>query len=206
MSKVDTSLMSSRQHNTRLILEYLLATSAVVNVIINSWQLSNRTIYSSGAIIWGYPILWALLIIPVHFVGALAVYLRAELRPVNASAAPSHAVKNNRPRIVPPLIWKHVREEFRLSASQQLMTMTIRAESNMFLFASWLTATLTIGHLIFGTLVLGSSLFIAPPDATRVVGLYLISTFVCRAILSLEMRGIRKSVVSEEDITLNEQT
>lgn len=186
--------MSACQHNTKLALEYVLAAAAVANVVLNSWQLSNRTIYAGGAQTWGLPLLWALLTIPAHLFGAIAVYLRVDLQSVDGatrSGAESQLFSH-------VSVSKHTREEFRLSASQKPMVMALRKESYIFLFASWLTSTFVIVHIMFGTLVLGSSLFISPPDAARVVGQYLVSTLVCRAIVSFEMRGIRQTVISRK--------
>lgn len=180
--------------------EYMLASAAAANVLLVSWQLSNRTIFAAGAATWGFPILWTLLTVPIHVLGALAVYLRVELRFMGDMTGS----KARGSRLVPISVWRHIGEEFRPSALQQRAVMRMRKESNLFILASWVTSTLTILHIIFGTLVLGSTLFISPGDATTVVAQYLASTLVCRAIVSFEMRGIRKTVVSEEPAVLAE--
>lgn len=190
----DAATLSTGQHNLRMVLEYILAAASVANVILNSWNLSNRTIHAAGCQIWGFPILWTVLTVPVHFFGAVAVYLRVELR----SAAHASRTTSNGPRFLPASIWKHVREEFRLSISQQHQDINFRKRSYFFLLASWWASTFTILHIIWGTLVLGSTLFIGPPDATTVVAQYLVSTLICRAIVSFEMEGIRRTAVSEE--------
>lgn len=197
-SRIDANHTHSDRRNTRLfilVLQYVLAAAAAANVILTSWTLSNRTIYAAGSQAWGYPILWTLLTIPVHFLGAVAVQLRVNLRSPDFEDR-AHV---GGPRSLLARVRNHVREEFRVSASQRHLVMSLRGESNAFLFFSSGTSTSVIVHIIWGTVVLGSTLFIGPGDATGVVGQYLVSTLVCRAIVSYEMRGIRETLVTEED-------
>ena len=81
------------------------------------------------------------------------------------------------------------------------MEMETRTEGYEFALASWSMSTGTILHISFGTLVLGSTLFIYASDAVRVAGMYLGPALACRAILSYEMKGIRATVSSEGDET-----
>ena len=76
-----------------------------------------------------------------------------------------------------------------------------KPETNLPLFISWLTSTVVILHVIYGTAILSSTLFVSALDALGVIGQFLGSTLVCRAILTYELRGMRLVVKpqTEED-------
>ena len=187
------SLKAPRMHGVSgvliLVLEYGFALAAVGNLVVLSYQLCVRTICAFAQDTAYLPALWAFLAAAIHISGAMAVAARVKLREVQSGGK-----RGKRG-------WKQsIRDEFRLSNAQREATLSIREESLYFLVVSWITSSGIVVHIIFGTLVLSSTLFITTLDAVTVVFQFLGSTIVCRAILMWELSGIRQVVsVREED-------
>ncbi|KAK4639704.1 hypothetical protein QC761_710690 [Podospora bellae-mahoneyi] len=69
-------------------------------------------------------------------------------------------------------------------------------ESNLFLVAAWVGSMATVLHIIFGTLIFSSTIFVGVEDALSIVGRYMASVSICRIILMYELAGLRESVES----------
>jgi hypothetical protein len=54
-----------------------------------------------------------------------------------------------------------------------------------------------VAHIIYGTVVFASILFICAQDAVSVVSRYLASALVCRVIVMIEISGMREVVQME---------
>ena len=178
-----------------LAAEYIFAIAAIINVSLCSVQLGRRCVCSISPETMYNPILWAFLTVPIHWGGAMTVFLRVRLSTEEKQGPSSDKVHSG---------WNskmssHFKHECQLSALQSYATLKARPENNWFLLFSWLTSTGIVLHIIYGTLALSSMLFISNRDAVGVVGRFLGSTLVCRAILTYEMRGIRRVVSAEKD-------
>ncbi|KAK3718572.1 hypothetical protein LTR37_005076 [Vermiconidia calcicola] len=171
-----------------LVLEYLFACLAVTNLSIVSWQLCVRTICSFAQDTVYMPALWALMAEAIHIAGAIAVALRVQLteEPSKRRRPHSHRFGRN--------IFQTIRKEFTLSRAQPAATLEYDEESYWFLIVSWITASGTVLHIVFGTLVFSSLLFITTLDAVIVVFQLLGSTIVVEVkeddISELELRGM----------------
>lgn len=66
-------------------------------------------------------------------------------------------------------------------------------ETKLFLVVAWWESTLTILHVVFGTLVFSGTLFVGMRDALSIVGRYIASVVICRIILMYELAGVRES-------------
>lgn len=158
--------------------QYALAGAAVANLFWVSWTMAHRTICSWAPEIGWLPVAWAFTSVGIHVAGAGAVALR--MRFVNAAALPL----GRRVRGV-------LRDEFTPSAlGSASRRLQWRPEGWAFYCLSWATATGTVLHIIFGTLVFSSILFIATADAVTVAARYLASAVLCRIILNYELDGI----------------
>ena len=174
---------------TVLVFEYIFALLAVANLCLVSFQLCIRTLCSFSLDTAYLPALWAFLAAVVHLFGAAAVAMRVRIGEVRSD-------KPTRGRS----IRQRIRDEFRLSKDQAEATITLQEETPYFIFISWFTSSGTVVHIIFGTLVFSSLLFITTLDAVTVVFQFLGSTIICRAILMFELSGMRSQVkVREED-------
>lgn len=68
-------------------------------------------------------------------------------------------------------------------------------ETKTFLVLSWWQSTITILHILFGTLVFSGMLFVGTKDALMIVGRYIAGVAICRVILMYELAGLRQSCV-----------
>ncbi|KAB8273842.1 hypothetical protein BDV30DRAFT_238369 [Aspergillus minisclerotigenes] len=170
-----------------ILIQYLLAASAVVNVAHTSWQLGVQTLCSFSTETTFHPLLWTFSALIIHILGAIAVNRR--IRIVELSADPPVTFLRKARR--------RVSEEFRLSADQAKASLTFKQQSYTFICTSWCTSTGTILHLIYGTLTFSSIVFISTQDALGVVARYLASTIICRVILMFEIHGMRMAIQGE---------
>jgi hypothetical protein len=154
-----------------LLLEYAIVAGAVVNVLLVTIELSRKTVCTFTPTTEYLPLVWALAGIAVHMVGILAFRLRARLR-------------LRQQRALGPF------EEWRICRYQKEATLTLREQSWAFIFMSWLTSTGYIIHIIIGTLIFSTTLFISADTALKVAARYLGSTLACRIVLMFEMAGM----------------
>jgi hypothetical protein len=160
--------------------EYLLATGAAANLILLSYELGVKGVCSFSTDTVFQPLLWALLAMPIHLVGAAALRLRVRI--VDAKQT-SHGI---------------IRNEFGLCMSQPAAHLRLEKRTLLFVFISWFISIGTIIHMIYGTLVLSSTMFVATADALILATRYFASTIVCRAISAFELGGMATRVKVEE--------
>ncbi|KIX95820.1 uncharacterized protein Z520_08528 [Fonsecaea multimorphosa CBS 102226] len=149
----------------------------------SAYEVCVRTICSFAPETAYLPALWAFLTVAVHFFGTWSVYCRTRITTKADGKTPAG-------------LWQVLCAEFTPSASRQGANLEIKEETYLYIFLSWFTATGTVLHIVYGTLVFSSLIFISTSDATTVVARYLSSTLVCRAIVMFELSGLRE-VLSE---------
>ncbi|KIW66519.1 hypothetical protein PV04_05847 [Phialophora macrospora] len=162
--------------------EYVMAAAAVVNLAFVSYELCIQTVCSFAPENAFLPALWAFLAIAVHFFGTWSVYLRTRIVLLEPNVNRSWIQQ----------IWRRICAEFTPSAAREVARLEIRDETYAYIFLSWFTSILTVLHIVYGTLVFSSILFISTSDAVTVVARYLSSTLVCRAIVMYELSGLRQ--------------
>lgn len=192
-----TALMAYQQPRLSrliLVLEYLTAFAAIANLSVVTWQLCVRTICSFTTDTFWMPILWPVLAILIHIVAMVAVRLqwRFDERPV-AQASGVHAS--------PKSGW--IQRELSLCSQHPRMDFKRNEESLTFLIVAWVVSTGTVLHILLGTLVFSSLLFIETGDAISVVAQYLASTLVCRVVLVYELAGLRTKVDVQANVPNN---
>lgn len=169
------------------LLQYTLALGASANLIDVNWQLGTFAILSFSSDNSFQPLLWMLAGFLIHVIGAIAVFFRFTLRP-KVSAAPRGAGRKAASFLL--FIWSKIGQDFRLCNHQPAAELHVRKRIHAFYLFSWLTSTLTIAHIVYGTLIFSSSLFIGTEDAVIVFGRQFGSVILCRIILMIEIRGI----------------
>jgi hypothetical protein len=162
------------------LLEYVFAGIAVANLAHVCWQLSDLAVCGFAPETAYLPLLWAFLALVVHLFGAITNRLRISLKPIEGTAV------------------ELFMREFQLNARLPLTTLEFKQESYKFIFLSWFTSTGSVLHIMFGTLVFSSFLFISTRDAAFVVLRFVLSAVICRAVLMLELSGMRECVVVEK--------
>ncbi|KAI8622909.1 hypothetical protein F5Y19DRAFT_483308 [Xylariaceae sp. FL1651] len=173
--------------------QYSIALGALSNVGILYYQLGVRTVcmfWPNGTV--AVPI-WGILVLPVHIVGTFIFRLQARrtysdehgLEPLQFIGFRQWIGRS----------WVRVQEllktEFIPAASQDHMYVIAFNERKWLIFLNWVLTPSIVIHVIFGTLVLSSLTFIGPRDAIEVVGRFMVSVLLCRALLMYEIAGIR---------------
>jgi len=77
------------------------------------------------------------------------------------------------------------------------MSLALERETSFFLILSWLSSVGTALHILFGTMVLSSVLFVSTDDALKIGARILASHLVCRTIVELELAGLRATVKTD---------
>ena len=171
---VDLPELTPRWRVVVVITQYLLLIGAFANLLQTTLELSEKTICTFTPSTEYLPLVWALTGVPVHFVGSWASYLRTRVTTEERDT-----------------IWGHF-DEFRLCMYHKPARVELMKESYWFIWWAWFLSFGTILHIIFGTLMFSSILFISSDYALRVAGRYLASTIVCRAVLMFELAGMRR--------------
>jgi hypothetical protein len=182
--------LPSLDHRTAAVvsaLQYIAAVLAIANLAHVSWEVCVKTVCSFSSDTAYQPALWALLTVPIHLIGSFAVALR-----FRSFQNPTEDIQ-----------WKsRLRSEFPLAAQQQPLLPTETHEQKgtdyLSLLFSWIASTAAILHMIYGTMVFSSILFISAQDAVVVVARYLASTLVCRVVLRFEIMGLRDGMEMQE--------
>lgn len=169
-------------------LEYTVVFAAIANLIVVTWQLCIRTICNFGTNIIWFPVLWPAFAVLIHIVAMIAVRSKVRFRDKTEPA--------KRP--------SRIRQELSLCLNHPRTVLKTQEESPWFLATAWIVSTGTVLHIILGTLVFSSLLFLLTKDAITVAVQYIASTLVCKMVLVYELAGLRKTVeveVGEDDRT-----
>ena len=156
------------------------------------------------------PVLWSTLAAAIHLVAAIGWHSSYAMR----------RFRNEQRHSRCPSTWlsslaQTVREELTLSidADARLHAQKTCAtdasgsgmapaeeedESWVTIFAMQLADATSFVHLVFGTLVFSSLMFIATLDAAKVVLRYMISGLLCRCVLLYELSGMRAAEVERK--------
>ena len=160
-------------------LQYVVAAAAAGNIIHIGLELGIKAVCSFAPDTVYLPLLWSLTAVLLNALGALFIYLRLKF----VRAVPDAAHEAGR--------WDWIKREGGLSMLQPTMAMRQKTKTYFSVLVSWSTSTFTILHLIFGTLVLSCTLFVAVPDALAIAGRFFGSMVVCRAIVVFEFSGLK---------------
>lgn len=90
-------------------------------------------------------------------------------------------------------------KEWQLSAAHPKATSQLKSDKLQSIIVSRLASTLTVIHIVFGTVTLAGTLFISSQDAIAVARFLHLRP--CVAILMYEISGMRESIVVESEET-----
>lgn len=167
-----------------MILEYVLASSAVANVLHLTYELVFKAPFSFASD--------ALYMIPLWIV--LAVIIQAISAIVLGISRHCGFWKSN--LWISPLDW--LRRQRPGSISYTLVAYEFRKCSAWEAVWSWVTKMLSYVTLVYATLVFSSLLFISAGNAYPIVSRFLASAAVCRIITDYEISVLRESLSSEK--------
>lgn len=163
------------------VLEYALALAAVTNVTELAHELETRTVcaFSGPSMFTQY--VWTYTAAAIHIVGAIT--LRARLKD-KATLPPGSTKLSQKIKTL-------VRTEITPCGAQVALNILWKPVILSHTILSWCTSTGTVLHVILGTVVCTSRLFISTQDALAVVARYIASALVCRIILVYELSRLR---------------
>lgn len=185
-----------------LVAEYLVAAAAVANLAHLSYLLSIQAVCSFSSETAFHPALWASFALLLHAWGALTVRLRVGVREEGWDS-PSSSAPNG-------LGWFRARlygvgRRLSLLFGNEFQTcvyggdgfrleLKVKDKSSLFIFCTWVTSIATVSHIIYGTLIFSSILFVSTSDAMQIVARFVASTVICRVILVFEITGMRHRI------------
>ncbi|KAI1434995.1 hypothetical protein GGR50DRAFT_359255 [Xylaria sp. CBS 124048] len=182
-------------------LEHIFAVAAVTNIAILTWDLGAGTVCT----FWPntvYAILtWAALRIPLHLGGIVALRCRLRRNPSETPNEPKAEAPEDSPGIVRSWL-SRMSDVFLLACEPAVFKDDIETvesvETLPYIVLSWILSAATAVHILFGSLVFSSLLFIGPSDAVKVIARYVGSVIACRIIVAFELMGMRERVFREE--------
>ncbi|KAH9992690.1 hypothetical protein F4779DRAFT_239335 [Xylariaceae sp. FL0662B] len=165
--------------------EYALVAGAVANVVILAYQLGvHAIVVFVPETIFAVP-LWTFLSVLVHIGAVVALHLRVKSRKIRDEERYLQRRSTGFGTWVP--------NELVPSAFQPAKRLEWRRETVWFHAISWLLSIGTVANTAFGTLVLSSLLFFSVVDSLIIGVRYAASAIVCRAIVRLELSGMKEA-------------
>ncbi|KAI1816652.1 hypothetical protein GGS20DRAFT_201955 [Poronia punctata] len=176
-------------------LQYVLALAAVTNIAVLNWQLGVGTLCAWWPETIFGPLVWGVLSVPIHLGGIFSVRLR--LRRVNTVDGEGYISPGEWVRGIPRRLLGFAKTEWIPGICQDDIRTISFAEGKTYVVWSWFSSTATVIHIIFGSLLLSSLLFIGPRDSLIVIFRYIISVLACRVVVMFELAGMRENYVNE---------
>ncbi|KAH8773546.1 hypothetical protein F5883DRAFT_548066 [Diaporthe sp. PMI_573] len=162
-------------------LGYALALAAVANVTELAYELESRTICAFEGPSMFTVYVWTYTAACIHILGAIALRTRLKDQ-ANISVLESTGFRQKANHIV--------RTELTPCGAQVALDIVWKPIALPHAILSWCTSTFTVLHIVFGTLVCTSRLFISTQDALAVVARYLASALACRILVVCELSGL----------------
>jgi hypothetical protein len=196
------------------VLQYLLAAGAIVNLIQLALELGRKTVITWSCDFDYGPLAWTLMPLFIHALAAVSYRIeisRAEKR-VKAQVSDKEKDKtmldgdrvkkffDQQDEQDESSWWKR---EFTLCANQAKGLDALLKQNKLnpiAVFFNCAASACAFIHLLFGTMLFPSLLFIAVYDILNfVLWRYLVSTVICRLILLIELSGMRESGLKDVD-------
>jgi hypothetical protein len=184
------------------MVEYIIALAAVANVATVSYQLGIRTVCNYSTEITSQVLIWAFIVCFIHIGFSIAFSLRIGVTPGALRPSKIDPKNSKLKRVWTNYIREYVVREFIPCVYHPVPKVELNTETYLFLSISWFTSICTVFHIIYGTMVLSSSLFISTQDAVLVAVRYFASAICCRALLAYELAGLRQTYASHEQASL----
>jgi hypothetical protein len=150
------------------VVEYIIALAAVANVATVSYQLGTRTVCNYATQVTSQVLIWAFIVCFIHIGFAFAFSLRIGVTPGALRSSKIDSKNSKWKRVWTDYMREYVVREFIPCVYHPVPKVELNTETYLFLFISWFTSIGAVFHIIYGTMVLSSSLFISAQDAVLV--------------------------------------
>ena len=194
-----------------IILEYILAVAAVVNVLHNSWQLGDQTVFAPVCNGTSWTLLWSLIPLGIHLIAAIAYNAKIGRFRIHKSA------ESHREKSLPGVNKPYTTDKDPASSTRVLESGGLDPQihgtelgKQIDYIPLWSKALNSIAtglsfiHVTFGILVFSSLQFICPGDAVGVLGRYISSAAVCRWIIMIEFARMRRRIQTSHELDLKQ--
>ncbi|KAH0543686.1 hypothetical protein FGG08_002001 [Glutinoglossum americanum] len=179
--------------------EYAIVMTAAANCILQAYQLSFWAVTLVSTITGTFgntietfsPLLWVFLALPIHLLGLYALHIAKT--PTSQTGA-KLGKPTWRSRISGWVIQELTPCAFAKIADTQPAKLK---PSYRLLVLNWMIRIGVWVHVIYGTIVLSSILFISLFEALRLMSRFFVGTFACRIVIAFELYGLQ--VVSREN-------
>ncbi|KAH7025841.1 uncharacterized protein B0I36DRAFT_386229 [Microdochium trichocladiopsis] len=107
-----------------------------------------------------------------------------------------------KPPTLPPAVATYLHREFTPMAYADPVILQHRKHGYLYLFLGYAISVSAAAHVLYGTLILSSLVFISLADAVGIVWRFGANTIICRVLLGYEMMAMREAVsgvVSSDD-------
>ncbi|KAH9903779.1 hypothetical protein F4778DRAFT_790868 [Xylariomycetidae sp. FL2044] len=189
---------SARQHKHLVsAAQLILVAAAVANVAYLAYQLGCHAVVAFvPQTIFMVP-LWTAICVLIHLATVLILHLRLQLQPIPAAVEEKGSSTTPRKNVAAAdrlRSWLH----HELYPTEHLPAKKIEWRRDSGGLSDLLASILSLGtiiNLIFGTMVFSSLLFFSVADSLAIAARYLASTLVCRAVLRMELVGLKDKMV-----------
>lgn len=173
------------------ILEYFLAAGTVANNIELAIRIGVRSVLAWGCNSWWMPLVWVLYPVLLHMIATLGY----------RSMTPTILVRGgSRSRL-----WRFLKMEVTPSSNCKSFPLPKAAPTGTAILLQIFASSLAFVHIVLGTLILSSLIFIGFHDTLWISFRLIGSALVCRGILMFELAGI-KAASNYGAVTSNSST
>lgn len=182
---LDWDSLPTFSHLPLAILEYLAVAAAVGNIVHLTYTFGVHAVVVFAAATVYVPALWAGFAVVLQIAAIAIIHIRVRMMVPKASS--SRGANS---------LLSIVRDEFTPSAFHMTKTLSWRGgrRSLLFRFLAWCLSIGILIQVLLGTLILSSILFFSVVDALSIVARYVVSGIVCRAVVRLELDGMKASL------------
>ncbi|KAL6849231.1 hypothetical protein ACO1O0_008761 [Amphichorda felina] len=172
--------------STGWIIFYILGLASVANVGEVIWRLITRTALAFTLSDSWFLILWVVLGLTIHGLGAFAVWLRIKNLPAihDSTGVPTGEAKSYSKGVK---VDGHKPSSSRKYSGRMRNRIEVSPPDIASMILTWLTAIYAIVHVTFGTLVFSSILFISVLDGVTVILRLLVSVVFSRLGMEYEI-------------------
>lgn len=193
--------LDGRGASVIVFLQYILAAGAIVNVVHLSWELGYRTVIAWKCNASYIPFLWTIMPLFVHVIAAVGWHMSNTVREANRSeegvASRSKLRQMAMQEITLPS--QDPKLDFNTPPTDPQGRLPSHNREKLAIFLNELAGFGAFLHLLFGTTVFSSLMFIGVLDALQVIARYISSGLICRLIVSWELAAMRAAGKESEE-------
>lgn len=166
-------------------LEYLLAVASIANLGELAYRLGSQVILTIAPNAEYLAALWIFSAVAIHLLGAIALHLHIKV----ISKMPEDDGY--------PQILNRLPDQYEHLTPQQTVRVTFLPKPWRFSVVSWATSVLTACHVVLGTLLFSSMLFISVADGVIMIVRLMASVIACRLMIAYQFAVLPKPIELE---------